>query len=136
MILYTFLINAALAAMASLLISPIYLAKFSNGEHRASPPSSRPSSAASTRCAARIAGGLVVGIVDNLAAAYVSTSYRQAVPLALLVADHPVPAARPARPQRGARGMTRPALRACCCSSLAGAALVLAPVDLTGFGIP
>src|SRR5262249_38821373 len=33
MILYTFLINAALAAMASLLVSPIYLAKFSNGEH-------------------------------------------------------------------------------------------------------
>ena len=32
------------------------------------------------------AGGLVVGVVDNLAAAYVSTSYRQAVPLALLVA--------------------------------------------------
>ena len=32
MILYTFVINAALAAMASLLISPIYLAKFSNGE--------------------------------------------------------------------------------------------------------
>src|SRR4249919_1769371 len=32
MILYTFLINAALAVMASLLISPIYLAKFSNGE--------------------------------------------------------------------------------------------------------
>ncbi|MFN3400262.1 MAG: branched-chain amino acid ABC transporter permease, partial [Ferrovibrio sp.] len=33
MIMYTFIINAALAAMASLLISPIYLAKFSNGEH-------------------------------------------------------------------------------------------------------
>ena len=32
MILYPFLINAGLAAMASLLISPIYLAKFSNGE--------------------------------------------------------------------------------------------------------
>src|SRR5262245_33248317 len=32
MILYTFLINGALAAMASFLISPIYLAKFSNGE--------------------------------------------------------------------------------------------------------
>ena len=32
MILYTFLINAALAALASLLITPIYLAKFSNGE--------------------------------------------------------------------------------------------------------
>ena len=32
MVLYAFLINAALAAIASYLISPIYLAKFSNGE--------------------------------------------------------------------------------------------------------
>ena len=52
MILYTFLINAVLAALASLLISPIYLAKFSNGETLGPTPSSPPSSAASTRCAA------------------------------------------------------------------------------------
>ena len=32
MILYTFLINAALVTLASLLITPIYLAKFTNGE--------------------------------------------------------------------------------------------------------
>ena len=32
MVLYTFLINAGLATLASVLISPIYLAKFSNGE--------------------------------------------------------------------------------------------------------
>ena len=32
MILYTFLINAALVALASVLVTPIYLAKFSNGE--------------------------------------------------------------------------------------------------------
>jgi branched-chain amino acid transport system permease protein len=32
-----------------------------------------------------IAGGLLIGIVDNLAAAYVSTQYRAAVPLILLI---------------------------------------------------
>ena len=32
MILYTFLINAALVTLASILITPIYLAKFTNGE--------------------------------------------------------------------------------------------------------
>ena len=32
MILYTFLVNAALVALASFLVSPIYLAKFTNGE--------------------------------------------------------------------------------------------------------
>ena len=52
MILLTFLINAFLVALASLLITPIYLAKFSSGEVLGRPPSSRRSSAASTRCAA------------------------------------------------------------------------------------
>jgi len=33
-----------------------------------------------------IAGGLLIGVVDNLAAAYVSTQYRAAVPLLLLIA--------------------------------------------------
>ena len=32
-----------------------------------------------------IVGGLIVGVADNLAAAYVSTQYRLAVPLMLLV---------------------------------------------------
>jgi branched-chain amino acid transport system permease protein len=85
MILYTFLINAALAAMASLLISPIYLAKFSNGEHLGLAAFVAAIVGGFNQMRGSIVGGLVVGIVDNLAAAYVSTSYRQAVPLALLV---------------------------------------------------
>jgi branched-chain amino acid transport system permease protein len=85
MILYTFLINAALAAMASLLISPIYLAKFSNGEHLGLAAFVAAIVGGFNQMRGAIVGGLVVGIVDNLAAAYVSTSYRQAVPLALLV---------------------------------------------------
>ena len=32
-----------------------------------------------------LAGGLIVGVIDSLAAAYISTSYRLAVPLVLLV---------------------------------------------------
>ena len=84
MILYTFLINAALAAMASLLISPIYLAKFSNGElGLAAFVAAIVGGFNQVRGA--IAGGLLVGVIDNLAAAYVSTAYRQAVPLCLLV---------------------------------------------------
>src|SRR5262249_33562683 len=86
MILYTFLINAALAAMASLLISPIYLAKFSNGETLGLPACVAPIVGGFTQVRGALAGGLVVGVIDNLAAAYVSTAYRQAVPLCLLVA--------------------------------------------------
>jgi hypothetical protein len=36
--------------------------------------------------AAGVAGGMVLGIVDNLSAAYISTQYRGAVPLFLLIA--------------------------------------------------
>jgi branched-chain amino acid transport system permease protein len=85
MILYTFLINAALAAMASLLISPIYLAKFSNGETLGLAAFVAAIVGGFNQVRGAIAGGLVVGVVDNLAAAYVSTAYRQAVPLLLLV---------------------------------------------------
>ena len=85
MVMYTFLINAGLAAMASLLISPIYLAKFSNGETLGLVAFVAAIVGGFNQVRGAIAGGLIVGVIDNLAAAYVSTSYRQAVPLALLV---------------------------------------------------
>ena len=85
MILYTFLINAALAAMASILISPIYLAKFSNGETLGLIAFVAAIVGGFNQVRGAIAGGLLVGVLDNLAAAYVSTAYRQAIPLILLV---------------------------------------------------
>src|SRR5262245_13628125 len=85
MILYTFLINAALAALASLLISPGYLAKFSNGETLGLGAFVAAIVGGFNQVRGAIVGGLVVGVIDNLAAAYVSTAYRQAVPLILLV---------------------------------------------------
>src|SRR5436190_19387248 len=85
MILYTFLINAALAAMASLLVSPIYLAKFSNGETLGLIAFVAAIVGGFNQVRGAIAGGLLIGVLDNLAAAYVSTAYRQAVPLCLLV---------------------------------------------------
>lgn len=85
MILYTFLINAALAAMASLLISPIYLAKFSSGETLGLAAFVAAIVGGFNQVRGAIAGGLIVGVLDNLAAVYVSTAYRQAVPLVLLV---------------------------------------------------
>jgi len=85
MVLYTFLINAALAAIASLLVSPIYLVKFSNGETLGLTAFVAAIVGGFNQVRGAIVGGLLVGVVDNLAAAYVSTSYRQALPLALLV---------------------------------------------------
>ena len=85
MVLYTFLINGALAAVASLLISPIYLAKFSGGETLGLIAFVAAIVGGFNQVRGAIAGGFLVGIIDNLAAAYVSSTYRQAIPLALLV---------------------------------------------------
>ena len=86
MVLLTFLINAGLAALASFLISPIYLAKFSNGEVIGLFAFIAAIVGGFNQVRGALAGGLIVGIVDSLAAAYVSTAYRLAVPLILLVA--------------------------------------------------
>ena len=90
MILYTFLINAGLAVMASLLISPIYFAKFSSGEPLGLAAFVAAIVGGFNQVRGAIAGGLIVGVVDNLAAGYlerigIPSTYRQAIPLLLLV---------------------------------------------------
>lgn len=85
MVMLTFLINAALAALASVLISPIYLAKFSNGEVIGLFAFIAAIVGGFNQVRGALAGGLIVGVIDSLAAAYISTSYRLAVPLVLLV---------------------------------------------------
>ena len=86
MIMLTFLINAFLVALASLLITPIYLAKFSNGEVLGQAAFIAAIVGGFNQIRGAIAGGLLIGVVDNLAAAYISTQYRAAVPLVLLIA--------------------------------------------------
>jgi branched-chain amino acid transport system permease protein len=85
MVMLTFLINAALAVLASVLISPIYLAKFSNGEVIGLFAFIAAIVGGFNQVRGALAGGLIVGVIDSLAAAYISTSYRLAVPLILLV---------------------------------------------------
>ena len=85
MILYTFLINAGLVALASLLITPIYLAKFSAGETLGLAAFIAAIVGGFNQVRGAIAGGLLLGVVDNLAATYVSTQYRAAIPLFLLI---------------------------------------------------
>ena len=86
MILYTFVINAGLVALASILVTPIYLAKFSSGETLGQAAFIAAIVGGFNQVRGAIAGGLVLGIVSNLAAAYVSTQYRDAIPLFLLIA--------------------------------------------------
>lgn len=85
MILLTFLINAALALIASYLISPVYLAKFSNGETIGLAAFIAAIVGGFNQIRGALAGGFLIGLIDNLAAAYVSSAYRAAVPLVVLV---------------------------------------------------
>ncbi|MGO8866671.1 MAG: branched-chain amino acid ABC transporter permease [Alphaproteobacteria bacterium] len=86
MILYTFLVNAVLVAIASILISPIYLAKFTNGEGLGLAAFIAAIVGGFNQVRGAILGGLILGVLDNLSAAYVSAQYRGAFPLLLLIA--------------------------------------------------
>ena len=86
MILYTFLINAALVALASFLVSPIYLAKFTNGETLGLVAFIAAIVGGFNQVRGAILGGLLLGVIDNIVAAYLSAQYRAAIPLLLLVA--------------------------------------------------
>ena len=86
MILIAFVINAALAALASALVTPIYLAKFTNGETLGIAAFIAAIVGGFNQVRGAIAGGLLLGVVDNFAAAYLSAQYRAALPLLILIA--------------------------------------------------
>ena len=86
MVLYTFLLNAVLVAIASILVSPIYLAKFTNGETLGMAAFIAAIIGGFNQVRGAILGGLLLGVLDNLSAAYISSQYRGAFPLIILIA--------------------------------------------------
>jgi branched-chain amino acid transport system permease protein len=86
MVLYTFLINAVLVAIASILVSPIYLAKFTNGETLGMAAFVAAIIGGFNQVRGAILGGVILGVLDNLSAAYISSQYRGAFPLLILIA--------------------------------------------------
>ncbi|HXD44283.1 MAG TPA: branched-chain amino acid ABC transporter permease [Pseudolabrys sp.] len=85
MVLYTFLINGVLVAIASILISPIYLAKFTNGETLGMAAFLAAIIGGFNQVRGAIVGGVILGVLDNLSAAYISSQYRAAFPLIILI---------------------------------------------------
>lgn len=85
MILYTFLINAALATLAAYLITPLYLAKFSNGEYLGLIAFIAAIVGGFNQIRGALVGGLLIGVLDNMTAIYLTDEYRAAVPLVLLI---------------------------------------------------
>ena len=112
MILLAFVINAVLAALASALVTPIYLAKFSNGEYLGIAAFIAAIVGGFNQVRGAIVGGLLLGV---------DRQFRRGVPVGAIprrdpagAADRrdPVPSAGPARPRRGAHRMSRDALAA------------------------
>ena len=85
MILYTFLINAALVTVAALLITPSYLAKFSNGETLGLLAFMAAIVGGFNQVRGALIGGFLIGILENLGAFYISSQYRTAFPIILLI---------------------------------------------------
>ena len=85
MILYTFVINAILVTLASLLITPVYLAKFTSGETLGLAAFIAAIVGGFNQIRGAIAGGVILGVLENLMATYVSGQYRSALPLILLI---------------------------------------------------
>ncbi len=86
MVLYAFLINAILAAVSALLITPVYLAKFDMGDTLGLKAFYAAIIGGFNNSRGALLGGLLVGVLENLAGAYVSSGYKEGVALALFMA--------------------------------------------------
>jgi branched-chain amino acid transport system permease protein len=85
MVFYTFAINALLACAAALLITPTYLAKFDMGEPLGTKAFFAAIIGGFNNSRGALLGGLIVGVAENLASAYISAAYKDAVALVVFM---------------------------------------------------
>ncbi len=86
MIFYTFAVNAMLACSAAILVTPTYLAKFDMGDSLGTKAFFAAIIGGFNNSRGALLGGLIVGVSENLAAAYVSPAYKDAVALVVFMA--------------------------------------------------
>jgi branched-chain amino acid transport system permease protein len=85
MVLYTFLINAVLAVVAALLITPTYLAKFDMGDSIGQKAFFAAIIGGFNQTRGALVGGVLIGILENLVGFYVSPAYKEGVALMLFL---------------------------------------------------
>ncbi len=85
MVLYTFLINAVLAVVAALLITPTYLAKFDMGDSIGQKAFFAAIVGGFNQTRGALVGGVLIGILENLVGFYVSPAYKEGVALLLFL---------------------------------------------------
>ena len=82
----TFVLNAALTAVAALLIAPVYLVKYDIGIGLGLKAFYAAIIGGFNQIRGALLGGLLVGVVETFSAAYVSGPFRDAVALVILIA--------------------------------------------------
>jgi branched-chain amino acid transport system permease protein len=86
MVLYTFLINAVLAAVAALLIAPSYLAKFDMGDSIGQKAFFAAIIGGFNQTRGALLGGVLIGVLENVVGFYFSPAYKEGVALVLFLA--------------------------------------------------
>jgi len=85
MVLYTFLINAVLAAVAALLVTPTYLAKFDMGDSIGQKAFFAAIIGGFNQTRGALLGGVLIGVLENIVGFYVSPAYKEGVALMLFL---------------------------------------------------
>jgi branched-chain amino acid transport system permease protein len=85
MVLYTFLINAALATVAALLVTPAYLAKFDMGDSLGVKAFFAAIIGGFNQTRGALLGGVLIGVLENLVGFYISPAYKEGVALMLFL---------------------------------------------------
>ena len=82
----TFMLNAALTALAAILIAPVYLVKYDIGVGLGLKAFYAAIIGGFNQIRGALLGGLLVGVVETLSAAYISSHFRDAFALVILIA--------------------------------------------------
>lgn len=85
MVLYVFVINALLATVAALLITPAYLAKFDMGETIGMKAFFAAIIGGFNQTRGALLGGVLIGIMENVVGYYFSPAYKEGVALVLFL---------------------------------------------------
>ena len=85
MVLYVFLINAVLAVVAALLVTPTYLAKFDMGDSIGQKAFFAAIIGGFNQTRGALLGGVLIGILENLVGFYISPAYKEGVALLLFL---------------------------------------------------
>ena len=82
----TFMLNAALTAVAAILIAPVYLVKYDIGVSLGLKAFYAAIIGGFNQIRGALLGGLLVGVVETYSAAYISSQFRDAFALVILIA--------------------------------------------------